>query len=200
MALTSRFPDATASKTSDVKRTVERIVPNIDYEFFISTGQVEQVAKDARKTLRSHVMRNYIQQKNANPSALDAPSAAISSETAKSKSSLKGRFRLAPVASQAGRGAPNSQKEYQTALNKQSARKGRSPESANAGDSAGAPASAPQPGDVVSFSRASAKTTFDIAQETITLRPLSADLLVNPFDTLPVPNNIRVERLIYFCM
>ena len=179
----------------------------LDYEFFVSTGKVEQIEKSVRKKLRAHVMHNYIQQKQLGPAESARSSAAISSETAQSKLSLQGRFRLNPTAKEAKRIADRVPKDRrQVILDKKlnSDQQGNLTEprykaASHSSDDAGYVQ--PSGCDVEPHTDSPAGTlSIALSAANHRLTVLDLDARLDPFDSLPVPNSPRMESLMYLCM
>jgi hypothetical protein len=87
-------PDASEAATSQPP----------EYEFLQVTGEFKPVDVASRRLIRSHVMRNYFQEKNKKS---NSQSSASSAETVQAKDKLKGRWRLGS-ASQAEGGEPST--------------------------------------------------------------------------------------------
>lgn len=80
----------------------DKPVPPPDYEFLHVSGDgFKPVDVASRKLIRSHVMRNYFQEKNKKSSNND--SSATSAETVSSRDKLKGRWRLGAADAADGR-------------------------------------------------------------------------------------------------
>lgn len=76
-------------------------VPHPDYEFLHVSGDgFKPVDVASRKLIRSHVMRNYFQEKNKKS---NHDSSATSAETVNSRDQLKGRWRLGAAEAKNGR-------------------------------------------------------------------------------------------------
>jgi hypothetical protein len=84
-------------------------VPPPDYEFLHVSGDgFKPVDVASRKLIRSHVMRNYFQEKNKNTSNV---SSATSAETVNSRDKLKGRWRLGAAETSNGRPPPTPRRK-----------------------------------------------------------------------------------------
>ena len=168
-----------------------------EYEFVLSTGSKKSVDANARRTIRSRVMRNYLQEKKGEKQNVSS----VNSDSAlKARTTLKGRFRLKP-----------REKEDEEEHNPQQSRKHKSRTVAETAsfdhantvaavsnsiatnpyqDALGSPSSVAQviaigPGESVNNS---AVTIPRFRQNSL-----------DPFDVLPVPGGPRLDRLLYLC-
>lgn len=177
-----------------------------EYDFVVSTGSKKSVDADARRTIRSRVMRTYLQEKRGQKQNV---SVVNSDSTVKAGTSLKGRFRL-----------KSRERQEEEERNPRQSRKSKSPTA---------------PGDTPSTSRVNSSSPYTTAVVAITnaivpnhypdVRPGSPtgviqpgstepdnafsstvatiprfqENRIDPFNTLPVPGGLRLERLLYYC-
>src|ERR1700742_2887153 len=84
--------DSTNSiQQGDASRSAQKSSDSVDYEFLLSTGRPMVIDSYSRRTIRSHVMRNFIQQKVTKP---DNRLSNSSVSTSEAKDNLQGRFKL----------------------------------------------------------------------------------------------------------
>lgn len=185
--------------------------PQPEYEFVHSAGSKKAVDADARRTIRSRVMRNYLQEKSGqkqNESFLNSDS------TVKASTSLKGRFRL-----------KSREQLEEEERNHRRTRKRRSPiapapeddnPSTSREDTSSTYTNAVvaitneiipnQYSDAISVSTARVvQANYTEAQagqalgDAVAVIPRFLGSRLDPFNSLPVPGGPRLDRLLYFC-
>jgi len=159
-----------------------------EYEFVLSTESRKQVDADARKTIRSRVMRNYLEEKRGKKQNV---SLVNSDSTLKAGTSLKGRFRL-----------KSREQQKEEKRNPRARRKRKCPTASEDMPTTNAIAPNGTPNDAPDSP--SERTHGPMASEgagngvVVTISRYQ-DARLDPFNVLPVPGGPRVDRLIHYC-
>jgi hypothetical protein len=160
-----------------------------EYEFLQCTGDFKPVDVASRRLIRSHVMRNYFQEKRNQANTL---SSASSASTVNARDKLKGRWRL---------GNTTQHEEGQSSTvrrgSKASASSSRkNSQQSNQVDSPRATVELLNPAEV--NRRASTSQIEALMSRSTVLEQFEA-YRVDPFNALPIPTSKRVDRLLNFC-
>jgi hypothetical protein len=162
--------------------------PGPEYEFLQCTGDFKPVDVASRKLIRSHVMRNYFQEKRYQANTL---SSASSASTVNARDKLKGRWRLGPTKQQ-----EHGQSSIQQKGIKAGASSRKSSQKSIFSDDAKATTQASGPADV--SRRASTSQIEEMMRSSICLEQFEAHR-IDPFNALPIKTSKRVDRLMSFC-
>ena len=172
--------------------------PQLDFEFFLSTGSRNPVDGDTRRVIRSRVMRNYLQEKRGQKQNV---SLVTSDSIVKAGTSLKGRFRL-----------KSREQQEEEERNPKTRRKRRGPTTSSSVTPStysnavlaisneiahnSSPNDTPDsPTGVTDGSVASNEAPISV----VAAIPRYKDASLDPFNVLPVPGGPRLDRLIYYC-
>ncbi|KAF2101228.1 hypothetical protein NA57DRAFT_72670 [Rhizodiscina lignyota] len=175
------------SSASQATRNGKQGPDAVDYEFFMSTGKPETVGGASRRTIRSHVMRNFFHQRVA---AIEEQSHQSSASTVKAKQNLKGRFRLDKSGAakkrtdKVGNGSPEN---AGAKVSSQSEQGSRFSDVADSG------------GDLDTGNIS--VSTGSMEANNLTSTPIIPRYMaqrIDPFDALPIKSGPRVETLIYY--
>jgi hypothetical protein len=163
-----------------------------EYEFVLSTGSKQSVDANARKTIRSRVMRNYLQEKRGEKQNVSF----VNSDSAlKARATLKGRFRLKPREQQK-EDNPQQHRKLKSLTAAESTSTDHTNTVSNSiiinpyQDALASPTNVIQVIDTVP------DQSVNTSVATIPRRPGNR---LDPFNVLPVPGGPRLDRLLYVC-
>lgn len=180
--------------------------PHQEYDFVLSTGSKKSVDADARRTIRSRVMRNYLQEKRGQKQNV---SFVNSDSTVKAGTNLKGRFRL----------KSREQQEEEVRNPRLSRRRKSPPGSRDTPSTSREDSSSPYtttvlaitnaivpnqdqdvtPGSPTGVIQAGSTEPDEAFSNTVATIPRFQENRLDPFNALPVPGGPRLERLLYYC-
>jgi hypothetical protein len=168
-----------------------------EYEFVNSTGSEISVDANARRTIRSRVMRNYLQEKRGEKQNVSF----VNSDSAlKARTTLKGRFRLKSREQQEeGEHNPQQSKKRKSLA----AAESTSPDQANT-VTAVSNTIIPNPyqnalGSPTRVVQVTAIGPSEPINTSVATIPRFRETRLDPFNVLPVPGGPRLERLLYVC-
>lgn len=165
-----------------------------EYEFLQCTGDFKPADVASRKLIRSHVMRNYFQEKRNQANVL---SSATSASTVSAKNKLKGRWRLEPShAKESKRLDESSGQRRDSAVSR-----GGSKTTATAsrktsrGEDVEESVELLNPLNTYEVQRSE---SYELVSQRVVLEQFEASPW-DPFNALPVKTGGRVDRLLTFC-
>jgi hypothetical protein len=164
-------------------------VPAAEYEFLQCTGDFKPVDVASRRLIRSHVMKNYFQEKRNQANTL---SSASSASTVNSRDKLKGRWRLG-TAKQQEDGQPLPQRRG----SKASASSRKNSQQIN--QDADAPRATTELLDPSEAHRRASTSQIEHLMRRNTLLEQFEAHRIDPFNALPIQTGKRVDRLMNFC-
>lgn len=159
-----------------------------EFEFLQCTGDdFKPVDVAARRLIRSHVMKNYFQEKRTQANTL---SSASSASTVNSRDKLKGRWRL------------DSSKQQEDSAQRRGSKNGTSsspPKNSqqSAQDGSSSDATELLSGHALESGRASSQIKA-LTQRSDLLERFQANR-IDPFNCLPIQTGKRIDRLMSFC-
>jgi hypothetical protein len=161
-----------------------------EYEFLQCTGDFKPVDVASRRLIRSHVMRNYFQEKRNQANTL---SSASSASTVSARDKLKGRWRL---------GNTKQQEEGQSSAQRRGSKASASSSRKNSHQST----TVDSPGATTlellnpaeTNRRASTSQIEALISRSTILEQFEAHR-IDPFNALPIRTGKRVDRLLSFC-
>ena len=163
-----------------------------EYEFVLATGSNKSADENARRTIRSRVMRSYIQEKRGekkNVSLVNSDSAV------KAETTLKGRFRLKSREQQEEEKRNPKQSRKRKSL---TAAESTSSDQTNT-DTAISNSILANPYQETLGSPTSATGPDESVHSSAATIPRFQDNRLDPFNVLPAPGGPRLDRLLYFC-
>jgi len=190
--------DQSGSQFKTRPEAVRSHEPQPEFEFFLSTGSQKPVDADARRVIRSRVMRNYLQEKRGQKQNV---SLVTSDSTVKAGTSLKGRFRL-----------KSREQQEEEERNPRARRKRRDPTASSPVTPSTYANAVPAISNEIAHNRSpndtpdssSGVTDGSMASDeapisAVATIPRYKDASLDPFDVLPVPGGPRLDRLIHYC-
>jgi len=185
--------EAGKAPVDTVPSNVPSDAPRREYDFVLSTGS-EKTGAEARRTIRSRVMRTYVQEKTGqtqNMSFVNSDSA-VKAGT----SSLKGKFRLKK---------PRKRPEGENSGMTEPPRKHQGPtvpeEELPVHTATVVPLFSPDeaPNPVVTGWQGNSKASDEVLDGMVSTIPRYRPDTIDPFNVLPVPGGPRLDRLLYYC-
>jgi hypothetical protein len=164
--------------------------PAPEYEFLQCTGDFKPVDVASRKLIRSHVMRNYFQEKRHQA---NTQSSASSASTVNARDKLKGRWRL---------GATKQQDDGQSSTQRRGSRASASLPSRKNSQQSIPPNTTRDTSELLGTAeanrRASTSQVEALIRRSSVLEQFEAHR-IDPFNALPIQTSKRVDRLMSFC-